>query len=194
MGNSESASHHVMHEPSHPASRWTSEAFQHPASSNPDPASPHVLAESSDLPINSLFQTRASNPCPLYPSPHPPALYISLFIEGYPFEMEIDSGAGLSLIGCKLYKKHLSHIPLQPPSIRSAIKGTWWLQHDNAPSHTAFLVRDYLTQINVTVIPQPPNSPDVAPPDFFLFPYLKRALKGRHLESIDNIRERTHEG
>ncbi|KAG8234522.1 hypothetical protein J437_LFUL011098 [Ladona fulva] len=58
----------------------------------------------------------------------------------------------------------------------------------NAPSHTAFLVRDYLTQINVAVIPQPPYSPDVAPSDFFLFPYLKRALKGRHLESIGNIR------
>lgn len=56
---------------------------------------------------------------------------------------------------------------------RRDIKDSWKLHHDNAPSHTAFIVTDYLVRVNVPVVPQPPYSPDLSPPDFFLFPSLK---------------------
>jgi hypothetical protein len=38
---------------------------------------------------------------------------------------------------------------------------------------------------------QSPYSPDLAPSDLFLFPNLKKVLKGRHFDDIDNIRNNT---
>jgi transposase len=40
----------------------------------------------------------------------------------------------------------------------------------------------------MTVLPQPPYSPDLAPADFFLFPKLKSTLKGCRFESIEAIK------
>ena len=37
----------------------------------------------------------------------------------------------------------------------------------------------------------PPYSPDLAPPDFFLFPQMKRALKGHQLDSIEAVQAAT---
>ena len=37
-------------------------------------------------------------------------------------------------------------------------------------------------------MPQPPYSPYMAPCDFFLFPKIKRTLKGRHFTAIDDIK------
>jgi histone-lysine N-methyltransferase SETMAR len=53
------------------------------------------------------------------------------------------------------------------------------LHHDNAPAHASLLMRDFLTNMNTSVLPLPPYSPDLAPADFFLFPKLKSNLKGR---------------
>jgi transposase len=64
----------------------------------------------------------------------------------------------------------------------------WMLQHDNAPSYSSFLVRDFLAKHETTVLPQPPYSPDLAPADFFLFPKLKSTLKGRRFESTEAIK------
>jgi len=59
---------------------------------------------------------------------------------------------------------------------------TWLLHHDNAPAHAA-LSRRFLTDNNVTVVPHPPYSPDLAPSDFCLFPKLKMKLKGRRFQT-----------
>ena len=64
----------------------------------------------------------------------------------------------------------------------------WMLQNDNAPSHSSFLVRDFLAKHATTVLPQPPYSPDLSPADFFLFPKLKSTLKDRCFESIEAIK------
>jgi histone-lysine N-methyltransferase SETMAR len=64
----------------------------------------------------------------------------------------------------------------------------WTLQHDNAPAHSLFLVRDFLAKHAMTVLPQPPYSPDLTPANFFLFPKLKSTLKGRRFESIEAIK------
>lgn len=90
-------------------------------------------------------------------------------------------------VNAAFYVEVLKRLKQRVNRVRPAIKDSWRLHHDNAPSHTAFVVGDYLTRINVAVVPQPPYSPDVAPADFFLFPHVKRALKGQHLESIPNI-------
>jgi len=57
------------------------------------------------------------------------------------------------------------------------IANTWFLYHENAPSHTSFAVREFFAQHNITTLSLPPYSPDLAPCDFFLFPKLKTHLK-----------------
>ena len=67
------------------------------------------------------------------------------------------------------------------------IANTWFLQHDNASSHTSFAVREFLAQHNITMLPHPPYSPDLALCDFFLFPKLKTHLKGHHFGTVENV-------
>ena len=64
----------------------------------------------------------------------------------------------------------------------------WLLHHDNAPAHTSFLVRKFLAQNNTITLPQPAYSPDLAPCDVFLFPKLKRTMKGRRYATIEEIK------
>jgi len=56
------------------------------------------------------------------------------------------------------------------------------------PSHSSFLVHDFLAKHATTVLPQPMYSPDLTPADFFLFPKLKSTFKGRCFESIGAIK------
>ena len=64
---------------------------------------------------------------------------------------------------------------------------TWLLHHDNAPAHAALLTRRFLTDNNMTVVPHPPYSPDLAPSDFFLFTKLIMKLKGRRFQTLEEI-------
>jgi transposase len=41
---------------------------------------------------------------------------------------------------------------------------------------------------NISVITQPPYSPDLAPSDFWLFPTLKMGLKGTHFATMEDIK------
>ena len=50
---------------------------------------------------------------------------------------------------------------------------TWSLLHDNAPSHTSLIVRQFLARNQVCVLNHPTYSTDLAPCDFSLFPKLK---------------------
>lgn len=65
---------------------------------------------------------------------------------------------------------------------------SWLLHHDNAPTHTSLLVCTFLAKNNTVTMPQPPYSPDMAPCHFFLFPKIKRTLKGRRFTDIDDIK------
>ncbi|UYV78687.1 hypothetical protein LAZ67_16002391, partial [Cordylochernes scorpioides] len=67
------------------------------------------------------------------------------------------------------------------------------LHHDNAPAHTSLLVRDFLAKNNTLMMPQPPYSPDLAPCGIFLFPKLKRPMKGRRYATLDEIRTASKE-
>ena len=65
----------------------------------------------------------------------------------------------------------------------------WLLHHDNAPSHNVLTIRQFLTERNVTMLDQPPYSPDLAPCDFFLlFPKLKSVIKGTHLPYLEQMK------
>ncbi|GFX98905.1 histone-lysine N-methyltransferase SETMAR [Trichonephila clavipes] len=80
------------------------------------------------------------------------------------------------------------HSVLKFPPIGPEISASWKLHHDNAPSHTCFVVTEHLTKNGIVTIPQPSYSPDLAPAAFFLFPKGKTALKGRHHGTLDDVK------
>ncbi|PNF25994.1 hypothetical protein B7P43_G06385, partial [Cryptotermes secundus] len=66
----------------------------------------------------------------------------------------------------------------------------WLLLHDNAPAHRPVLVQEELARQQVTVLPHPPYSPDLALCNFFLFHCLKAKLRGCRFqfESVDAVK------
>ena len=52
---------------------------------------------------------------------------------------------------------------------------------DNAPVHTAAVLKDWMAVKQFQVIEHPLYSPDLAPADFFLFPEIKKQLTGKSL-------------
>ena len=71
--------------------------------------------------------------------------------------------------------------------------GEWLLHHDNAPTHTALSVRQFLTKNGTKTASHPPYSPDLAPCNFFLFPRMKSDLKGKRFQNVEEVREKTME-
>jgi len=71
--------------------------------------------------------------------------------------------------------------------------GNWFLHHDNAPAHTALSVQQFLAKNNMTVIPHPPYSPDLAPCDFFVFPFMKCQTKGKRFADVSEVKKKTLE-
>jgi histone-lysine N-methyltransferase SETMAR len=57
----------------------------------------------------------------------------------------------------------------------------WFFHWDNAPVHTAAVVKDWMAARDFRLIDHPPFSLDLAPADFFLFPIIKRQLAGKTL-------------
>ena len=65
---------------------------------------------------------------------------------------------------------------------------TWILHHDNAPTHTALSVKQFLVLKEITTLHHPPYSPDLAPCNFVLFPKLKGILKGTRFQGVEDIK------
>ena len=63
------------------------------------------------------------------------------------------------------------------------------LHQDNAPAHKAHLTQDFLTQQRLQQLQHPPYSPDLAPCDFFVFPRVKKTLRGIRFDSPDTAVE-----
>lgn len=55
----------------------------------------------------------------------------------------------------------------------------WFLHHDNAPAHTAMKTKNFIEARGIHLVTPAPYSPDLAPCDFFLFPTIKRNLRGK---------------
>ena len=56
-------------------------------------------------------------------------------------------------------------------------ENSWILHHDNALSHKAIIVNEFLAKNSTNIIEQPPYSSDMALADFFFFPKLKLPLE-----------------
>lgn len=63
------------------------------------------------------------------------------------------------------------------------------VHHDNASSHTSAQTSAFLTGQNVELMSHPPYSPDLAPNDFFLFPHIKKKMRGERFSSPEDAVE-----
>lgn len=63
-----------------------------------------------------------------------------------------------------------------------------FLHHDNAPSHTALILREFFDKKSTNIIPHPPYSPDLALCDFWLFSKLKLPFRKNRFKSIKDIK------
>lgn len=59
----------------------------------------------------------------------------------------------------------------------------WSLHHDNASSHTAKKTMDVIAAAGIKLVQPSPYSPDLSPCDFFLFPKIKKGMRGIMFES-----------
>lgn len=48
------------------------------------------------------------------------------------------------------------------------IKNSWILHHNNAPSYQTIILHEFVVKHIKKTIPEPTNSPDLAPCDFFI--------------------------
>lgn len=63
------------------------------------------------------------------------------------------------------------------------------LLHDNAPAHTSHLARAALHECKFEELFHPAYSPDLAPSDYYLFPNLKKHLKGTRFADNNAVEE-----
>jgi len=63
--------------------------------------------------------------------------------------------------------------------------------HDNAPPHALGAVSEILEKYGWQVLPHLQYSPDMSPPDFDLFPELKKPLCGKSFRSTEVSNELT---
>ena len=61
------------------------------------------------------------------------------------------------------------------------------LQQDNARVPTSKVAMDAVERNGYELIPHPTYSPDLAPRDFFLFPNLKKDIRGPHFRSDEEV-------
>ncbi|GFN96116.1 histone-lysine N-methyltransferase SETMAR [Plakobranchus ocellatus] len=60
-----------------------------------------------------------------------------------------------------------------------------FLQHDNARPHTSRQTQDALLEL--TTLPHPAYSLDLAPSDYYLFPQLRKYLKSHHYDNDEAV-------
>lgn len=85
---------------------------------------------------------------------------------------------------------------LQQAGVPEQVRQRMWFQQDGAPPHRAAIVRQYLNEIfpNRWIgiggpMYWPPKSPDLAPPDFYLWGKLKEAVYATEPESLEELEE-----
>ena len=79
------------------------------------------------------------------------------------------------------YREVLEILRKRVARVRPGIARTWMLHHDNAPCHTAVSINEFWQKKAFLWF--------LSPCDFFLFPWLKNHLKGRHFGTFDNIQK-----
>jgi len=68
--------------------------------------------------------------------------------------------------------------------VRGQLAAPWWQSTLSPSSRNAWVFRP---KKGIITLPHPPYSPDLAPPDFFLFPKMKLQLKVRRFDRVEEI-------
>ena len=63
------------------------------------------------------------------------------------------------------------------------------LLHDNAPSHTAKLVKETIKAFSWEILSHAAYSPDLAPSDYYFFASIGHALSDQHFTFYENVRK-----
>lgn len=63
------------------------------------------------------------------------------------------------------------------------------LLHDNAPVHKSRVALAALHKVGFEIVNHPPYSPDLAPSDYYLFPEMKKELRGKKFTADDEVKE-----
>ncbi len=61
--------------------------------------------------------------------------------------------------------------------------------HDNAPGHTVTPTFAAMVEMSMHTVSHPPYSPDLAPADFWFFPFLKGQIRGRIFPSVPALQD-----
>ena len=67
------------------------------------------------------------------------------------------------------------------------------LHHDNASVHTSYYVLSTIHNLRYELFRHPPYFPDLAPSDYYLFPFLKNYLKGRRYKDRSALDSSIHQ-
>ena len=94
-------------------------------------------------------------------------------------------------VNAEFYKEGMDRLLKRIQQVRPAAicSRDFVLLHDKAPAHKATSVCRFLTPKKLQPFITPPYSPDLPPPDYFLFPKLKMKLKGLHFADVAEIQE-----
>jgi hypothetical protein len=60
--------------------------------------------------------------------------------------------------------------------------------HHNAPAHSSLQLSQFLAGKGISAMDYPPYCPGLAPGDFWMFPKLRRVLKGKRSLDIEDIK------
>lgn len=123
--------------------------------------------------------------------------------EAYPTKVVRERSTSKQMVACFFgMKGHVATVPLVE---RKTINSEWYtticlpevfgeirktsrrrriiLHHDNASTHTSAQTSEYLASENIELMGHPPYSPDLAPNDFFLFPNIKKKMRGQRFST-----------
>ncbi len=90
-------------------------------------------------------------------------------------------------INTAVFLQILGHFQNAMKTKRPRSRGKFYLHMDNASPHMARDTRLHLLFTGVCCLDHPPYSPDLTPSDFWLYPRLKRGLKGHWFWSLDTL-------
>lgn len=94
-----------------------------------------------------------------------------------------------------------NELPLLLEAVPLEVRQMMWFQQDGAPAHTSRNVTTYLNNIfpnrwigKFGPVAWPPRSPDLTPPDYFLWGYLKDFVYRTPLVDVEDLKNRIRVG